>query len=1108
MKTNQIFVLLIFLILNNRSTFGNGNIYSLTEAKIVKQADSKEFIPKYVEYDDVKAYQSPSPLDLMQDLFGFNSDFSMRRISVDKFNGNEMVVRYQQVYLNIPVDNTMYNFIYRSGKLISLTGSWLSPAGSINRVNVKPIVKIDDARRTAMAATGSRNFLWENPAEEAALQQLLNDHNATYYPQGEMVIGTIDGLLDPQNMRLAYKFDISVSGPRGRYLIYIDAINGKLLSKGDAFCYTQGYGHIDPCTGTKTFETKDNGTDYTLEDETRGLGIRTYNCNNSENVSSATLVSHASTNWFGAENDALLAHFGAEKTYDYFLNKFGRNSIDGAGYPISSYIHYGDEIKRAQWDGHRVLYGDGESNTNTYVGIDIAGHEITHGLNDHTAYLGLRREPGAVLEAICDIFGTCIEWYSSCSPDWNYADDATDIDFQRTMWSPALDSKPDTYLGQHWDNWVEAVFGNDPDDMTHNEVRSHTNCYVLDFWFSTFVQGGSGVNDNGDAYNVAGINNIDAAAKIVYRALTVYLWSQADFTDFASAVLFATRDIYGCSSNEYIQCGKALYAVGLGDEITGGDFDNAGNNILDVHVYHFVEGETFIAIKNTGTLLKVSGTAGGGYNMNALNCDPGPSYSTVPGYGYLIGSQEFGSSITSVEYINGYTFVGLLDGRLAKINGTGGGGQNMFAMHATSSGFETEPGYNYLVGTDRFDGAPTQLYYTDGITFVTFNNGKILKVNGCGGTGTNLFAVYETSGGFDPVPGYSHYVGDTKCWGSVTALKKIGGQMMFCFDNGKVLKVNNTGGGGHNMFALWETGGGWISFPDYYYFAGDAVFSHEVLTIAYDGTHTLMGFGGGRILKINGNGGGGHNMFGVTETGGGFDGTGSSYYVGDAKFSGHIYTINLIDGQCFVGTSVGKVLKVNGTGGSGHNFFNVTEGSHYFSTTSSSYTTYLLGSSDLGAAVLDIDKINGTTIISLLSGKMLKVNDTGGNGDNMFAVTQEDNGFNGLPGYCYYIGSQTFDCGSLRLLSNQKEEPVSGMNVFPNPAREIVNVDFTLKEESDIKVEMIDFTGKVVSTEKYNNTSEGNNRITFSVKDVKSGFYTIRVSGDGINETQKLVIVQ
>jgi Zn-dependent metalloprotease len=136
------------------------------------------------------------------------------------------------------------------------------------------------------------------------------------------------------------------------------------------------------------------------------------------NYYSATDFFNATTYWNNVnpqlDQYATDAHFATMSTYDYLLNVHDRNSIDGKGYSLLSYVHYSNNYVNAFWDGQRMTYGDGNPSQGAtpLTTIDICGHEVTHGLTEFTANLTYAYESGALSEAYSDIFGTAIEFYA------------------------------------------------------------------------------------------------------------------------------------------------------------------------------------------------------------------------------------------------------------------------------------------------------------------------------------------------------------------------------------------------------------------------------------------------------------------------------------------------------------------------------------------------------------------------------------------------------------------------------------------------------------------------------------------------------------------------
>src|SRR5699024_2375596 len=108
---------------------------------------------------------------------------------------------------------------------------------------------------------------------------------------------------------------------------------------------------------------------------------------------------------------AVDAHANAQKTYDYYEDTFDRDSVDDNGQPLLSRVHVGDNWNNASWNGTYMSYGDGDGERfHSLAGaLDVAAHEMTHGVIQHTSGLIYRNESGALNESIEDIFGVMFQ---------------------------------------------------------------------------------------------------------------------------------------------------------------------------------------------------------------------------------------------------------------------------------------------------------------------------------------------------------------------------------------------------------------------------------------------------------------------------------------------------------------------------------------------------------------------------------------------------------------------------------------------------------------------------------------------------------------------------
>ena len=97
------------------------------------------------------------------------------------------------------------------------------------------------------------------------------------------------------------------------------------------------------------------------------------------------------------------------------VTSFGGPWNTGVG--ARSRVHYGNAYVNAFWDGTQMTYGDGASNAKPLVSLDVAAHEMSHGVTENSAALRYTGDAGGLNEANSDIFGTSVEWYANNAAD-------------------------------------------------------------------------------------------------------------------------------------------------------------------------------------------------------------------------------------------------------------------------------------------------------------------------------------------------------------------------------------------------------------------------------------------------------------------------------------------------------------------------------------------------------------------------------------------------------------------------------------------------------------------------------------------------------------------
>jgi len=300
---------------------------------------------------------------------------------------------------------------------------------------------------------------------------------------------------------------------------------------------------------------------YRLRENSRGLGIATYDLHNGSEIGYATDFVDEDSSFTKTEaRPGVSVHWASAATYDYYLDSHDRMSYDNQEGRIISFVHYGDNFSNAFWYGYinMAVYGDGEENKMPLVSLDVVGHELTHGVTQYSAGLIYQNEYGALNESFSDIFGTMIEHYiEGANGDWVLGEDFTPNGMGfRSLKDPNSLGYPDTYLGNFW-------FPETPWPSEENDYGGvHINSSVQNYWFYLLAEGGTGINDHGHSYKVDGIGS-EKAGKIAYRMLTVYLMPTSRFYDARRAAMYAAKDLFGDSSEELNSVIDAWNAVGV-----------------------------------------------------------------------------------------------------------------------------------------------------------------------------------------------------------------------------------------------------------------------------------------------------------------------------------------------------------------------------------------------------------------------------------------------------------------------------------------------------------------------------------------------------------------
>ncbi|MEH6991678.1 M4 family metallopeptidase [Neobacillus drentensis] len=268
-----------------------------------------------------------------------------------------------------------------------------------------------------------------------------------------------------------------------------------------------------------------------------------------------------STNFF-YDPAAVSAHYNSDKVNKYYQAVHKRNSLDNKGMTLINTVHIGVKWNNAGWNGKQMMYGDGDGiRYNSLAGgLDVAGHEMTHGVIEHSADLVYEDESGALNESLADILGNFAEMYATSEVEWELGEDITTPNIPgdgglRSMSNPAAKKTSYTESGYYPDRYEDRYLGTGDNGGVHiNSGINNKAAYLIS-------QGGT----NNDI-TIKGIGKAKTE-KIYYRALTFYLTSTSGFHDMREAAIHAARDLHpdknGAPSPETQAVMDAYSSVGV-----------------------------------------------------------------------------------------------------------------------------------------------------------------------------------------------------------------------------------------------------------------------------------------------------------------------------------------------------------------------------------------------------------------------------------------------------------------------------------------------------------------------------------------------------------------
>lgn len=528
--------------------FDEKGIPTLLKGKLSSPAtgDKKDFALEFLAgYKDLFLLKDP------------RVELKVKSVTEDK--GGNTHIRFDQVYQGIPVWGAqLLVHFHKDGQIKSVNGRW-EPTPQID---VTPTLLKEDVLKIAK-------------------DNLKTQKNFIKEPQAELLIFPWQN-----NNYLAWQVTL-IPDLSHNWKYFVDAKTGSILMKYNDVKYD---GPI-PASGVMLNNSIVPLNAYILRDTiflidaTKSMYVPPID---NEKGVIITFDGHNDTTWtveptviFDPNSDTAFndnarlragvsAHYYVGKVYDYFYDKFGRNSWDDNGGNLISLVHFGVDYPNAFWSGSLTVFGDGDGLQFSPLSgsLDITAHEIGHAVTQATANLIYLGEWGALNEHLSDVWGTMVD-----SSNWLMGEDVTLISpgFMRNMANPheGIPTVPNLSYAQ----------------------PAYMNEYVYCPWQEGYDYGGVHVNNgipNKACYLLASAVTRDTTEQLYYQALNYYLFPTSRFVDLRRYLLQAAEDLYSLSSNYNHIISSIEMAF---DSVGIIDFYNYGYDLLaydDDNAYYYL----------------------------------------------------------------------------------------------------------------------------------------------------------------------------------------------------------------------------------------------------------------------------------------------------------------------------------------------------------------------------------------------------------------------------------------------------------------------------------------------------------------------------------------
>ena len=482
-------------------------------------------------------------IDSHKSIFGVGLDESLViNRAFEKNPSNDMMVRLDREYKGLPIWGREIVVNAKDGKVLLIAGK-LNPI--LEEIDLKP--KLSDADLT-------------KSARESIIGTSDSEFGVKDIDRGILIYSKIP--------ILAYRV-VAAESEFKEWELYFAANTGLLIQKIPLFfdVATASSG-TDLKNNVQTFISDYSGGKYYMVDNSFPAASNTKIGDWGEDGGTLPIITSL-TPEAGWDPAAVSAVNNSKQAYNYFFNTHSRDSYDGKGSELVSIVNYlkdGNPIVQAFWSNGAMVYGTGAgAYKNMAIALDVAAHEFSHGVIQHSSNLKYQNQSGALNESFADFFGAMVD-----RNDWTIGEDLREGLYDRNMKNPSEKGQP-----SHMSDYRKLSLEEDAGGVHTNSGIPNRVLYLI----------AEGLSNEHLGFSIGK----EKTEKLVYETL-LNLTSDSEFIDAANMMMIKAENSYGEGSRELQAVEDAWNIVGVTSSVveleggTGITSLNPGDDVL-VHLY-------------------------------------------------------------------------------------------------------------------------------------------------------------------------------------------------------------------------------------------------------------------------------------------------------------------------------------------------------------------------------------------------------------------------------------------------------------------------------------------------------------------------------------------